>query len=1102
MSKRILSLVLALVMVLGTFGTVFAAETAAVTVEKDAAKFLSEAKILKGDDKGNLNLDLKLERRDMVILLSRLMGEEEVAAKFPVTKDSPSWTDVRTDAYYVSFLAWAQVNKIFNGNTDKEFAPRSAITAQDYSVVLLRALGYDMDGHDAWKTALADAKKLGVLADVVVEDATQITRGQMSVMTLNALAVKVKDSTKTLAEELGIKLPVPAVLEVEEVAADNLKEIKVVFNKSVDEESAVDVNNYETNAGDIADINYSADNNTVVILLDKAMKNKGKYELTIDGIKDISSVKKEFVALDNAIPTVVEVVALGTKAVKVVMSEPIDGAKASNFKVDGKSTYGSVEVAAGRDIILKTYSNVSIGEHEVTVSGLKDFAGFKSVETAHSFTVEEDKDAPTIAEVKATLEKVVVTFSEDVDTVSKNNVYWKNGSTKNYADDAKRLAGNKFEFTFNGSKGLPVHETTLYVEGVKDYSGNKMTSTEVAVKASIDETRPVVRKVEVKDGGKKIVVTFSKSVNVDTAKDEKGSAVRIDNYKVTDSDDNKVTISEITNPKKDNKTFEIELGKALSSSKDYTLKVSGIKDNNKYSNYMVDYSEKLSATEYNAPTLKNVSIGTNKDNGDERKVEVTLYFDKAMDLGTLADPANYLIATKKDGASDDTATNKVLSKFEDYDIDVKDSNGKIVVLTVVTDKSDKLVVVGIAGLGLKGANEKELTNYGQIVKHNAVKFALKADGAKATKKDKIVLTFTQEVKEAPASAFSVGKVGIKDVTISGDTVTIMLSQDLKADASNGLTIDKDGVLAYDGSELTGETSAIVLKDEIAPSIISADAKRDGTIVKLTVTFDEDLKANANWADDLTVTAINGGKDVTFGTEVPANDEKLVLTVDLKEDTFKDLDKTAFEVKVKDARYIVDVNKNEAADSSERTNAIDGIKGAVSNSGKETAKANLADAINAANVTLQTATSGALVGNYAPTDIAKLEVAIEAAEVVHVNETATETELVKAKTTLVAAEKAFKDSVIVAKATTIDLTIVGPEVAAPGVAKATAIVKDQAGVAMVEQPKVTFTSLTNGVTINQLGEIVIDSSVNAGTVVVITATVQGLNTVSATFTTIA
>ena len=73
--KRILSLTLALVMVLGTFTAVFAAEP---TVEEAAGAFLEKVGVLLGDDEGDLLLEENLERRDAVILLSRLLDRKSV----------------------------------------------------------------------------------------------------------------------------------------------------------------------------------------------------------------------------------------------------------------------------------------------------------------------------------------------------------------------------------------------------------------------------------------------------------------------------------------------------------------------------------------------------------------------------------------------------------------------------------------------------------------------------------------------------------------------------------------------------------------------------------------------------------------------------------------------------------------------------------------------------------------------------------------------------------------------------------------------------------------------------------------------------------------
>lgn len=819
MSKRILSLVLALVMVLGTFGTVFAADT----VQKDAAEFLAEAKVLLGDDKGNLNLDLKLERRDMVILLSRLMGDEEVASKFPVSEESPTWEDARTDAYYVPFFAWAQVNKFFAGKTVKEFGPREAITAQDYAVVLLRALGYDVEGHDAWKAALADAKKLGILANVEVEDATEITRGQMSVMTLNALAVNVKDSTKTLAETLEIKLPVPAVLEAE-VVADNLKEIKVVFNKDVDAD-LLNLELYSTTAGEIEHA-VIEDGNVVVLTL-KGNMTKKAYSLTIKGTKEVDG-KYNFTAGDNAIPAVESVVGLGTKALKVTMTEPIkDTKKVSNFTIDGKAVYGSVNVI-GREIIIKTYNALSVGEHDLTVSSLEDYAGFKSLATTVTFEVVEDKEAPTVVEVEApALEKVIVTFSEEVDAATVNNKTIYHGN-KVYPTSHKALTGNKYEFTFEGSKGLPLHETTIYVSGVADYSGNKMVAAEVAVKAVVDLTRPEVEEVTLSADRKVVTVKFTKNVELKDAK-----------FTILDKKDNKLII---VNTEKLAKSAKLTLGKALTLDGEYTLKITDVKDTNKYANYMADYSELISVSDVGQPNLALAEKTLDPGKKDEDAVyTLTLSFDKAMDFSTVSDPANYLVEV--DGVI------KPLSTLSNS-IDILDSDGRKVEVKIYAEKDSKgkyIDVTGIAGLELKAANGKTISNYGKMEYFASEVF--KNTKAVATAKDKVKVTFNQVVvnDKLDADVFTLTDgtktYEIDDVAISGKNVTLTLKDkvELPADTKDvRLKIAENEIKGYGNVEL--EETILTLKDELAPSIVKDGVSGVATSNKvvLTVKFDEDL----------------------------------------------------------------------------------------------------------------------------------------------------------------------------------------------------------------------------------------------------------------------
>jgi hypothetical protein len=835
----------------------------------------------------------------------------------------------------------------------------------------LRALGYGFD-EVKFEDVAAKAAELKLIDDAKADLTVASTREVLAELSLKALKTKVKDSDQTLAEKLELTLPEAEKLEVKEVVADNLKEIKVVFNKSVDEDSAIDLNNYETDAGDITDAVYSAEDYTVTLTL-KDPADEDDYELTIDGVKDdktVLDVTKDFTISDNAIPEVVDVVGLGTKAVKIVVSEPIKGAKASNFKVDGKTVYGSI-LTAGKDLIVKTYSDLSIGDHELTASGLTDYAGFKSVTTKHSFTVVEDTDAPTVAEVKApALERVIVTFSEDVDssTVTTKSIYYKNSGEKVYPDSLKALAGNKYEFSFTGEdKGLPVYETTLYIEGVKDYSGNKMEAAEVAVKASIDETRPEVREVEISTDRKTVTITFTKYVNLTNAK-----------FSVLDEDDDKVAISDIVpeNKTTNTKSVDIKLGVALKADEDYTLKITGVKDTNKYANYMADYSEILSTSDYGKPSLTNVVIGDPKDvEDDEVEYKVTLYFDKAMDLSTVSDPSNYLVEL------DDGKTINNLSDL-DNDIDVIKSDGSVVVLYITIDEDSE--VTGVAGLNLKSSNGKVLKDYG-IIKHPEEYKTLAVDKVTATAKDTIEIEFSKKIVDADTDAFTVSNATVDEVDIDDNVVTLTLDdEDLKANGENTLTIAKEGVEAFDGETNKTELNYAKLDDEISPSIDSITLNTpaiDGTIITLKVNFDEKLGTlnEASWKEDLVVKRVEGDTKVAYNITDVTDNNVMTITIDAYQDGLRTIDKTKFSVATKaEVRNIVDDNGNKAATESSATSPmVEGIKDAVGKTNYD-AVASIVD-INVPN--------GTAKDDITITFPTKVEVTLENGKTVDVNITA-------------------------------------------------------------------------------------------------------------------
>lgn len=901
--KKTLSLLLVLAMVLSSFGFAFADDAKEAT----PAEILNDLGVLKGNASGDLMLKDNLKRQDMVVMLSRLLGVEEEAKAF---EGETSFTDI-TDSFYVPYIAWAEAEELTEGVGDNKFGFDRAVKENEVVAFLLRALGYT---DVKWEDVPAKAVELGLVEKDADLD-KDAKREVLANLTYKALGMKMKDSEKTLAENLGVELPVPEKLEVE-VNADNLKEIKVVFNKAVDKDNVEDREIYTTNAGSIKDAQL-VDDSIVILTLEGEMKNKKEYKLTIRGFKDAEEINKDykFKAYDNTVPEVEEVVGLGTKAIKVVMSEPVKNAKSSNFKVDGKSYYGSVNTT-GREIILKPYgSDFSVGDHKLVVTSLEDYARFKSVERELEFTIAEDKEAPTVVEVKGTLERLVVTFSEDVDdaTVSKDSLYW-GGAKSNKADRVVRLSGNRYAFEFSGTKTLPTYETTVTVKDVKDYSGNEMKAQDVAFKAEIDQTRPEVLEVEVDVN--EIEVKFNKRLNKEDATDKR-------NYTIKDEDDKKVSIKGLE-LSADGRTVTITLYSDLKENKEYTLEITGIRDNTKLANTILPYKETITAGNYKRPKVDAVTVNVDKET-------IHILFNKKMDIETIANPANYMLV-HKDGTR---------YAVDDLDGDVNViQDGKAVILELdgckinrvkikdFTFGDDKEIVGIILSGSIQDTSENRVQKYGEVIPFNKAEVTAEAE---ATDKRTIEIEFSHPITAAKSSDFDYKGFEIDRVVVDGSKdVVIETTKDLDP-ALIGVTlkVDEDNKIET-VLDVKVEEQNITVADGIAPTLKEAEGTINKAETKLTLvlTFDEELSKDYEGLikRDLTIKRSSDGKSIDMSKDdvVSTVSENTVIIV-----TEQRVEKgTAYEIEITNPSAIRDLagntaNKTDGAVVAEKIIVVEG-----------------------------------------------------------------------------------------------------------------------------------------------------------------------------------
>ena len=212
MNKKIISLVLALVMVLGTFTSVFAEPTkkadakkaeASEKVEKIVGKdnkiqYIIDKKLVEGYEDGSYGLDKNIKRSEITRLLVLANGNEELSKQLQgamqVYNDvkPEHWangvitvgTTVPSDANGIAMLA---------GYPDGSFKPENDVTYAELAKMLVvlakEDLTADMVKNAVWASSwMTWAAQLGILDDVDVKDSNMAAnRADAFTMIYNAL---------------------------------------------------------------------------------------------------------------------------------------------------------------------------------------------------------------------------------------------------------------------------------------------------------------------------------------------------------------------------------------------------------------------------------------------------------------------------------------------------------------------------------------------------------------------------------------------------------------------------------------------------------------------------------------------------------------------------------------------------------------------------------------------------------------------------------------------------------------------------------------------------------------------------------------------------
>lgn len=657
--KKILSVALSTAMAFSMFASVaFGADAEKLTPEQQF-NVLKEAGIVDGFPDGLAHLDQTVTRAQLAKIIVKSLALEEVTGV--ATYKDKNYTAKHWAAPFIEAATKAGILEGVSTNpANPLFNPTGNVTVQELAKVLVVANKLEVPTEanntaSEWaKGYVAAAIKAGYIAEGINYQANA-TRAQTVVAAhaiyefnnfkvtkaeaIDANNVKLTLSTGEVVEvklekaleankatELTYKAKdgrelkytvtyvVTAATKIESVTATNYKELTVKFDGDVEAKSAENTSNY-TIAGitSFKSATLSADKKEVKLLIDEnggQLLAQKEMTLNVKGVKNANASKTfdekvKFTAVDTQLPEVSEAKALGTKAVKVVFSEPVTKATASNlanYKIDGKAISGRVDFTYPNIAYILT--DVSVGAHKLTVRDVADFNSFKVSAAEFDINVVEDTTAPEIVSVKSSdLTKVTVEFNEPVKSVKKA---YQTSSTR--TADKIEINDNKVTLTFSPTNRLSLGDTTVYLEGVTDYSNNS-ADRNVVVKPELDTTRPEVSSVtsEAKKDHTVITVEFSKNVDsTDIAKkdnyilrNEKGELVTSRGF---DAKGNPILTPVYA---KDSKLVSIQSKVELQSisklpAGKYTLEVFGIRDQASIGNTLAPVKVEFNVTESDA----------------------------------------------------------------------------------------------------------------------------------------------------------------------------------------------------------------------------------------------------------------------------------------------------------------------------------------------------------------------------------------------------------------------------------------------------------------------------------------------------------------------
>ncbi|HAS72709.1 MAG TPA: hypothetical protein DCS67_01025, partial [Clostridiales bacterium UBA8960] len=861
--KRVLSLVLALVMVLGMIPT-FAADMT-------GGEHLLEHGFIAGKpgdtDAAKIDAGAALTRQELAALIAELMGEKEIAATFAQPADYADAASIGSWAR--PFVAYAQYNGWMSGKPGNIFDPTGPVPGQQLAAVLMNALGYTVDTQAKYATVLSDAAALGIPVS-----SGDLNRGQaFEAMWIAVSEVNVNGEEMTLGVKLGKLDPpvvVPTELAVVSATATNLAEINVKFNMELDV-AKVTVANFRVGNADAAAVKLSEDKMTVVVTPNPiSAVNPKDYALVVKMAVGLAADYTATVtAFDTTLPVIQSVVLTGPTTFDIIFSEPIVATAPSVLVNNG--VYGAAPMApVGNKVTVMLGAALPDGTYEVKISGYADYAGFPIATTTTSLVYAKDTSALTASITSAKQNEVVVKFSKKIATTLNVNHFYHTFSA--WAPNTVTTTDNQtYTLSFTtytipeGNFNLVVKATDGTIKTTDVWGIDLAANTTIVGSVTADKTPPTVVVKEVTSESA-IKVEFSESV---------AGATTAANYIVRKADG--TALVGVTATHDTGNVYIVNLG-GVQPAGVYTIEIKNVTDTALTPNTMLPVVLSFTVTDKTPPTVTAVSW---VDTAAATPEYVYVTFSEAVattGANSALDKNNYrvngaIIPTEVTAFG--VAGTKVRLAVPDGTVVASVTWGQIADLAgnKMVNLTNTTGDVGVPALTLEGA----------IVAGDIISVTTKSLNTVEVVINKVIPTLTVAAftVEEGAGGADVAAPAIISYTNDGTKTTVILT--LTASTAMINSSDKPANVNFIAGGLvsdTGVTNAAFsiatgdIVDGIAPSYASIAQVDNDTF---TITLDEDIKAAQNvslMATDLVIKKANGtqlvagvGYTITYATNV-------------------------------------------------------------------------------------------------------------------------------------------------------------------------------------------------------------------------------------------